>query len=257
MPVYCGSSQPPSARWCRDQPARPRARPRRTALARGVQREQRPRGLRGGAGAAPDPGRVVVGAAVLAPAAVLVLVGSQPVDRAADAPGRRPGRRRRPARGTAGAGAVDVVDAPAPEPRAVGLLLVEQPARSRRGAVARRLAGPERASISTRVRGDVGARRVDHLAEVAERAARARARGCCRRRTRPSRRRRSASRRPTRTAAGDRPHRRARSPGDRRGAARARPRRCRRRRGSCRSRTRTPSRRAQVRPAHGPVAATR
>src|SRR5699024_9399126 len=42
------------------------------------QRQQRPRGLRGGGVAVSDPGRVVVGAQILTPSAVRVLVLLQP-----------------------------------------------------------------------------------------------------------------------------------------------------------------------------------
>src|SRR5215831_10646355 len=85
------------------------------------QRQQRPRGLRRGGGAAPRQGRVVVGAHVLAPAAVGVLMLLQPGHRAADDRLARlhPGGDER---GHHRSGAVHVVRAPPAEPRAVGLL---------------------------------------------------------------------------------------------------------------------------------------
>src|SRR5580692_533082 len=96
-------------------------------LARRQQRQQRPRGLRGGgrAPARPVP-RVVVGAHVLAPAAVLVLVLLEPGDGAADLRLVRldAGRDQR---GDDGAGAVEVVGAPAAKPGTVLLLVPEQP----------------------------------------------------------------------------------------------------------------------------------
>ena len=132
--------------------------------------------------------RVVVGAQVLAPAAVGVLHlrssqrdGARGSTRARAGCPRRPapGRRRRCRRRGC---------APAAEPGAVGLLLAQQPVDpALRGRVAR--AAPRPAEHLDHVRGDVGARRVDHLAEVAERELRGSARWCCRRRTRPSRRR--------------------------------------------------------------------
>ena len=113
----------------------------------GEQRQQRPGGLRGGRRAAAAATRVVVGAQVLAPAAVLVLVRLEPGDGRADR-GCGAGQPAATSAGTAGAGAVDVVGAPAPEPRAVRLLGGEQPldaAPGRRSSAS----GPSRASIST------------------------------------------------------------------------------------------------------------
>src|SRR5690606_16580791 len=86
----------------------------------GQQRQQRPGRLGRGGRAAPDPGRVVVGAHVLAPPAVVVLVRLQPRDGAADR-----GLLRADAGGDEGGhdapGPVDVVGAPPPEPGSVGL----------------------------------------------------------------------------------------------------------------------------------------
>ena len=66
------------------------------------------------------------------------------------------------------AGAVDVVRAPAAEPRTVGLLRVEQPL-ARRAWPRRVSARPQSPEHLDDVRGDVGGGRVDHRAEVAER----------------------------------------------------------------------------------------
>src|SRR5205807_2236154 len=54
---------------------------RRRALARSIEGEQRPSGLRSGAGPSPDPRWIIVGAAVLAPPSVGVLVILEPADR--------------------------------------------------------------------------------------------------------------------------------------------------------------------------------
>ena len=111
--------------------------------------------------------------------------------------------------------------------------------------VARRAAAVEREHLD-HVRGDVGGRRVDDLAEVAERQ------------LADSSLVLSASKapqppsllhpdRPGDAAVGGRVHPRpGRGARPRPGAARARPRRCRRCPGSCRWRTRTPSRRARA-----------
>ena len=77
MPVNCGSSQLPSARCVRASQRTPRS-VAALSLSRRDQGEQRPGGLRRG-GLAPSGQRlVVVGAQVLAPAAVRVLVLLQP-----------------------------------------------------------------------------------------------------------------------------------------------------------------------------------
>src|ERR671936_2199355 len=65
-----------------------------------------------------------------------------------------------------GSRAVDVVDAPAPEPRAVRFLLAQQPVDA---TPDRRLVARLRSERLQRVRGDVGGRLVRDLAEVAER----------------------------------------------------------------------------------------
>src|ERR1043166_5668824 len=74
-----------------------------------------------------------------------------------DSAGLEPGQR--------GAGAVDVVHAPAAEPGAVVLLLGEEPVAP---AAHRFVVAPLRAERLERVRGDIGARLVRDLAEVAE-----------------------------------------------------------------------------------------
>ncbi len=215
------------------------------------QREQRPGRLRRGRRAAADPRRVAVGAQVLAPAAVGVLLRLQPARPPAGSRPVRRGPRPRPAPAR-GAGAVDVVGAPAAEPGAVGLLVPQQPVDA---AVAS--GTPRRPACGEHldhVRGDVGGRRVDDRAEVAERQLAASSRvlsasnapqppSCdCIPTTQPTPRSAAAS-----AASGRR---------RRRGAGRARPRRCRRRPGSCRSRTRTPSRRAPA-PAGAPTSRRR
>ena len=133
-------------------------------LAGGVEREQRPRGLRRRRRAASAPLRLAVRAEVLAEAAVLVLHAPEPRNRAAHAPVLA--QAARDERGNGGAGAVDVVRAPAAEPRAVGLLRAQQPLEPapRLGSVRPAL---ERERLED-VRGDVRARRVRHLAKVAD-----------------------------------------------------------------------------------------
>src|SRR5579862_1676217 len=98
---------------------------RLSAGACGLEREQRPRGLRRGRYAPRAPLPRAVGAQVLAEPAVLVLDALEPRDGAPYAlvlgePGG--GERRHD-----GADAVDVVRAPAPEPRPVRLLRAQQP----------------------------------------------------------------------------------------------------------------------------------
>src|SRR5262249_37541225 len=97
-------------------------RRRRLGAIRGDEREQRPRGLRRRARAAAARARTDVRLAALAEAAVAVLALDEPahgaphreaVHRLADRGERRQHR----------ADAVDVVHAPSPEPRALGLLL--------------------------------------------------------------------------------------------------------------------------------------
>src|SRR3954452_9306208 len=95
------------------------------AFAERMKRDQRPRRLRRRAGPPADPGGVVVGASVLAPAAVRILDLLEPCrGRAQASIGSRnaafdeAGERR--------AGSVDVVDPPAPEPGAAIILLTEE-----------------------------------------------------------------------------------------------------------------------------------
>src|SRR6476659_3438691 len=98
--------------------------------------KERPGGLRRGRELrAATPRRIGIGADVLAEAAALLLDGVEPRDGAAhrgmvvrDAAGLEPGQR--------GAGAVDVVHAPAAVPRAVLLLLGEEPLDAALGRVA-------------------------------------------------------------------------------------------------------------------------
>ena len=168
MPVKYGSSQPPSGRWdsTSHRTARSTASP---ALAGGMKGEQRPRRLRRGRRAATAPVGLAVGAEVLAEPAVGVLHALEPRDRAAHARVLR-----EPARGECGddrADAVDVVRAPAAEPRAVRLLLAQQVLDA--GARLRGLREPLVREQLDHVRGDVGARRVGDGAEVAERQPRA------------------------------------------------------------------------------------
>src|SRR6185437_3926664 len=130
------------------------------------QREQRPGGLRRGRLAPPGPARIVVGAEVLTPAAVRVLVRFQPRHRPADARLARPHAGRDQA-GHHRAGTVDVVRAPPAEPRPVAFLRPQQPGHT----AAHRLAAgqPLGGQGLDRVRRDVRRRRVDDLTEVAER----------------------------------------------------------------------------------------
>src|ERR1700761_9138593 len=131
------------------------------------QGQQGPGGLRSGGRALRRPGgRVVVGAQVLSPAAVVVLHRFEPGDRLADlrltrldAGGDQRGHRR--------AGAVQGVGAPAAEPGAVRLLVLQQPDDA---AAAGGLGGQAlgREGLDD-VRGDIGAGRVDDRPEVTER----------------------------------------------------------------------------------------
>ena len=246
MPVNCGSSQPPSGRWvCASQ--------RTPALGRGAvpvpgrqQREQRPGGLRRGRLAPPGPAGVVVGAQVLAPAAVR-RSGALPASATARRMHGLPGRT--PAAISAGhhrAGAVDVVRAPAAEPRPVALLRAQQPGH----AAAHRLAagqplGGERLDVCAVTSADGGSMTspksqngslvTSRLVLSASKAPQPPSLDCI-----PV-----SQVTPRCTAAADRGGRR----GGRPGAARAAPRRCRRCRGSRRCRTRTPSRRGPARAA--------
>ena len=109
---------------------------------------------------------VVVRPDVLAPSAVGVLVRLQPADRGlhrrrvrGESVGSQRGHRR--------ARAVDVVHAPSPEPRTIGLLLLLEP-RHAGGESPRVGRGLGRQHLE-HVGGDVGARWVRHLAEIAER----------------------------------------------------------------------------------------
>src|SRR5262245_23249114 len=139
---------------------------RRTLAAGGEQREQRPAGLRGGRAAAPALGAILVGGERLAEAAVRVLHALEPGDRTADRRGaERLARTRQRRQG--GARPVEVVRAPAPEPGAVRLLRPEQPV-PRAACLGIAGATVEREHLE-HVGGDVRARRIDHLAEVAER----------------------------------------------------------------------------------------
>src|SRR5207247_9631389 len=94
-----------------EQPPKPSFDDRRS-LADRVERDQRPGRLRRGARAPADPGGVVVGAGILAPAAVLVLDLREPANRPAQ-PRIVGGEPAVHQRGHRGAGAVDVVDPPA------------------------------------------------------------------------------------------------------------------------------------------------
>src|SRR4029079_7748663 len=96
--------------------------------------EERPGGLRRRCeGCAPAPGRIGVRADVLAEAARLLLNRVEPPCCAPDS-GVVTGNAARLERGQGGARPVEMVDAPAAEPGAVGLLLVEEP---REAALAR------------------------------------------------------------------------------------------------------------------------
>src|SRR5439155_4828984 len=102
----------------------------------------------------------------LTPSTVRVLVSAQPLDCAADAwiGAVHAGCHQRGKRRTC---PVDVVHAPTAEPRAIGLLLADQPvdAPKRRTMPGETFAGEHLENVG----GHVGAWRIDHLAEVAER----------------------------------------------------------------------------------------
>ena len=250
-----GSSQEPSARWVSTSQPHARARPPAVALAGRQQGHQRPGGLRGGRGAPADPRRVRVGAQVLAPAAVVVLVLLQPAAPPAGSAGLAGGQPAAISAGTTDAGAVDVVDAPAAEPGAVRLLLGEQPGRCRAGCAGRRPC-PRAASISTTCavtsadggsmtspKSQNGSRLGKVLVLSASNAPQPPSRDCMPRFQRD----RPVDGRAHRVRVGVR----------RRGAARAPPRRCRRCRGSCRcanSNAQPPG--GEFGPAHRPVART-
>ena len=224
------------------QPADPGVRGRPGATGR-EQREQRPRGLRRGGRAMARQGRVVVGAHVLAPAAVGVLMLLQPGHRAADGRLARlhPGGDQR---GHHRAGAVDVVGAPPAEPGAVGSP-APAAARPRRAGPPGCRPGRTAASASTTCavtsaeggsvtapksqNGSLATSREVLSASKAAQPPSADAIPVIQVRPREMAALRRAS---GRCADGPAP-----------GAARAPPRRCRRCRGSCRCRTRRPSRR--------------
>src|SRR6266545_101117 len=147
-----------------DEPAH-RALGRRPELAGRVQAEQCPRRLRRRGRATPAPLGIAVGTQVFAEAAVLVLYTRQPLDRGVHAGmiAQPTGRKR----GEDGARSVDVIRAPAAEPRAVALLLAEKPLDA-----ALRLGGARKTFVRQQldhVGGHVRARRVGDCPEVAER----------------------------------------------------------------------------------------
>src|SRR3989304_4752096 len=139
------------------------------ALPGGGEPRERPGRLRGGRDAAPAPGEpflaALVRAAVLAEAPVLVLVRLDPGDGAPHGrvvggeAGRRQGGKR-------GARAVDVVHAPAAEPRAVLLLPAQEVGYAAPDGF--RVAGPAGQELDD-VGGDVRARRGGDGAGNAER----------------------------------------------------------------------------------------
>ena len=232
----------PSARWVRDQERDARGRP--------TARRARPAASSASSAhavceavdvAAADPRRVVVGAQVLAPAAVGVLVRRRASRPRARIGGRRGVDAGRDQRRHDRAGAVDVVGAPAAEPRPVGLLRARAAS-----ATPRRHAGASGQALGGEhlddVRGDVGRRRVDHLAEVAERQLRSTSLRVLSASNAPQPPSRDCMPSRPRHAALDRGAQPSPAPGARRGAAPAPPRRCRRCRGSRRCRTRRPSR---------------
>ena len=245
MPVNLSSSQPPSSRWVSDRYAIPRSielRYRSAGFDPGQQRKQRPGGLRRRRGAPAGPRLVHVGTQVLAPAAVFVLVRDQPGQARSRCADRCPAARPRPA--------------PAPRLRCrtrswrpTGRT-TSRPAPGCAAATRRRAWSDSCVGHTVRrqhlhdVRGDVRRRRVDHLAEVAERQPARQSCWCCRRRTRPSRRPWTACRSSSRTARSTTRVDAPPDPGARLDAARARSRRCRRCPGRRRWRTRTPSRQA-------------
>ena len=241
MPVNCGSSQSPSARCVRAShaTARSTARPRSPAASSASSAQAVCDAVESPSPGAPSVG---VGAQVLAEAAVGVLHRLEPAHRAADREVVG-GSARRDQRGHHGARAVEVVRAPAPEPRAVRLLLAQQPRDARCCTRGSSRVALEREHLD-HVRGDVGATADRSPRRSRRTAARGTARACCRRRTPRSRRRDDCMpQRPRDRARRARPRaRRRRACAPR--AARGSPRRCRRCRDSGRCRTRTPSRSA-------------
>ena len=148
VPVNCGSSQPPSARWVRDQPrdaaldaAAAVARRRRAARA-----APRPSATRSTRRARPTAGRVERRSSPQPPSAFWCSV--QPRAPRAGSRDWSGVDARRDQRGHHGAGAVDVVGAPPAEPGAVRLLR-RRAATRRRAGTARLSASPSAASIST------------------------------------------------------------------------------------------------------------
>ena len=254
MPVYCGSSQPPSGRWVSHQPARRRADAAGVVACPAASSASSAHAVCDAVDVPrPIQRRVAVGAQVLAPAAVGVLVRGAASRRAADDGRVVPGRRRRPARARPrrcrrrGWRPTGRTRSRPPPARASS-----QRHRARTGSTR---PAPRGASISTTCAVTSALRRVDHRAEVAERQLAGELAGVVGVERAPAAVRGTACRAARPTPAVDR---RLARPGDsrsRRSAEHA-PRRCRRCRGSCRCRTRTPSRpAARSRPAHRPVAA--
>src|SRR5688572_16708870 len=137
------------------------------AIVRRDERDQGPGRLRRRAGAVPAQAVIHVRRTSLAPAAVRVLVGDEPLARRAYVRLSHVLADRRERREHGGS-AVNVIDAPATEPRAVRFLLRAdefEPARYG-GMIARE---PEQPQRLEHVRRHIGGWRVERFAEVAER----------------------------------------------------------------------------------------
>ena len=243
VPVKYGSSQAPSSRWVRARYRDAAATAGWSGSAAASSASRAHAVCEAVDGPAPDPRRVDVALDALAPAAVGVLVPGQPGDRPAR---RRAPSMSSPAAASAGqhrAGAVDVVDAPAPPPGAVGALLAPA-GRRRRGARPGGAAGtPQCDQRLDDVGGDVLGGGVDHLAEVADRQLGHDAPVVVDVEGAPAAVAALHREQPVDAA----PDRRVLARQAGRAAGRAAPRRCRRCRGTSRCRTRTTSRPARPR----------
>ncbi len=190
MPVNSVSSHVPSSRCWRRRKSTPRAAAGWPCVPRGDQAQQGPGGLRRGGRSLAAQLRVGVAVGRFAPAAAGLLMRQAANSR----PRRSPDRRRHADRRQPDQrlpGAVDVVDAPAAEPTAVGLLRACADRRRPDRPPDRPRAGP--AGPAFRARGRSGRACSDRSSRCDRQTARGRGtRGRCRDRRRPSRRRDSA-----------------------------------------------------------------
>ena len=128
------------------------------------QGQQRPGGLRGGAGADAVQFRVDIGAAAFPPTAIGILAGQQPIHRAAEVGLLHILADSRQSRQD-GPGPVDIVDPPAPEPGAVGILF---PAQETIGPLQGRIIPTitQAAQHFHHMGGNIGAGRIQHFPEI-------------------------------------------------------------------------------------------